>query len=99
MRLLVVSDLHLETAPAWSVPEDLPSFDIAVLAGDIHCPIDRAIDYLAATPCLPRVFPLPPNRDLLGELVPIIPIPEVTMGLAFEDLIFIDGVHVRGAFL
>ena len=52
MRLLVVSDLHLETSPAWSFPEDLASFDVAVLAGDIDCPLDRAIDPIAQSPCL-----------------------------------------------
>jgi len=68
MKLYIVSDLHFETAPAWSFPEDLPSFDVAVLAGDIDCPLDRAIDRIAQSPCLTDkpVVVVPGNHEFDG---------------------------------
>lgn len=46
MRLIVVSDLHLEFGP-FSFPATLPEFDVAVFAGDVHVPIKEAIHWLA----------------------------------------------------
>lgn len=46
MRLLILSDLHLEHGP-FEFPTDLPAFDVAVFAGDIHQPITAAIEWLA----------------------------------------------------
>ncbi|SCK38058.1 DNA repair exonuclease [Variovorax sp. HW608] len=40
MKLLIISDLHLEFAP-FEPPGDL-DFDVAILAGDIHCPAVKA---------------------------------------------------------
>lgn len=45
MRLLVLSDLHLEFGP-FAFPA-LPAFDVAVFAGDIHQPVSAAIAWLA----------------------------------------------------
>lgn len=48
MRLLIISDLHLEFGP-FAFPPDLPEFDVAVFAGDIHQPVIAviaAIDWL-----------------------------------------------------
>lgn len=42
MRLLVLSDIHLEFGP-FALPEDLEEFDAAVFAGDIGRPIAAAI--------------------------------------------------------
>ena len=42
MRLLVLSDIHLEFGP-FALPEDLGEFDVAVFAGDIGRPITAAI--------------------------------------------------------
>lgn len=46
MRLLVISDLHLEHGP-FEFPAVLPPFDVAVFAGDIHQPISAAVEWLA----------------------------------------------------
>lgn len=68
MKVSLISDLHFETAPAWSFPENLPRFDVAILAGDIDCPLDRTIDRIAATPCLTGkpVVVVPGNHEFDG---------------------------------
>lgn len=43
MKLLILSDLHLEFAPFEPMP-DL-EFDVAILAGDIHSPAKRAVQW------------------------------------------------------
>jgi len=70
MDLYILSDLHFETAPAWSFPEDLPRFDVAILAGDIDRQLDRAIDRIAATPCLmgKPVVLVPGNHEFDGGI-------------------------------
>lgn len=45
MRLLVISDLHLEFGP-FRFHEPMPEFDVAVFAGDVHKPITAALDWL-----------------------------------------------------
>jgi len=44
MKLLVLSDLHLEFEAPLCVPPDI-SFDVVVLAGDIHCPGHKAVEW------------------------------------------------------
>ena len=46
MRLLVISDIHLECGP-FTLPEPMPDFDVAVFAGDIGKPISEAIRWMA----------------------------------------------------
>ena len=46
MRLLVISDVHLEFGP-FQLSEPMPDFDVAVFAGDIHKPIAAAISWMA----------------------------------------------------
>jgi predicted phosphohydrolase len=46
MRLLVISDVHLEFGP-FRLSEPMPEFDVAVFAGDMHQPINAAIDWLS----------------------------------------------------
>ncbi|RUR71085.1 metallophosphoesterase [Variovorax guangxiensis] len=46
MKLLILSDLHLEFAPFEPVP-DL-EFDVVILAGDIHSPAKRAVQWAVA---------------------------------------------------
>lgn len=65
-RILVLSDLHLESAPAWSLPEVFPPFDVAVLAGDIDASPERSVRRLAEAPGLaghPVVY-VPGNHEL-----------------------------------
>lgn len=45
MRLLVISDLHLEFGP-FQFPSPLPDFDVAVFAGDIDKPISAAVEWM-----------------------------------------------------
>lgn len=45
MRLLVISDVHLEFGP-FSFPEPMPEFDVAVFAGDMHRPIVAALEWI-----------------------------------------------------
>jgi len=46
MRLLVVSDIHLEFG-SFEFPADMPEFDAAVFAGDVHQPVTVAVEWLA----------------------------------------------------
>ena len=52
MKLLLLSDLHVELSPL-RLPPAL-DFDVAVLAGDIVCPGRRLPEWVAATPALRR---------------------------------------------
>lgn len=52
MKLLLLSDLHLEFSPL-RLPPSL-DFDVAVLAGDIVCPGRCLSEWVAATPALRR---------------------------------------------
>jgi len=45
MHLLVISDLHLEFGP-FSFPKQMPEFDVAVFAGDVHRPIAAALNWM-----------------------------------------------------
>ncbi|CAN7344874.1 metallophosphoesterase [Bosea sp. LjRoot9] len=45
MRLLVISDLHLELGP-FDLPSDIPDFDVAVFAGDISRPATSALTWI-----------------------------------------------------
>lgn len=46
MRLLVISDVHLELGP-FAFPDPMPDFDVAVFAGDMHRPIISALNWMA----------------------------------------------------
>lgn len=46
MRLLVISDVHLEFGP-FNLPQPMPPFDVAVFAGDMGQPIGQAIEWMA----------------------------------------------------
>ena len=45
MKVLILSDLHLEFAPF--EPEPGLEFDVVILAGDIHSPAKRAVQWAA----------------------------------------------------
>jgi Icc-related predicted phosphoesterase len=47
MRLLVISDVHIEFGP-FRFSEPMPQFDVAVFAGDVHQPIVAAVDWLSS---------------------------------------------------
>ncbi|RRH81166.1 metallophosphoesterase [Variovorax beijingensis] len=61
MKLLILSDLHLEFAPFAPVP-DL-GFDVVILAGDIHSPAQRAVEWaIERFPDKPVVY-VPGNHE------------------------------------
>lgn len=45
MRLLVISDMHLEFGP-FLFAKPMPEFDVAVFAGDVHKPISAALEWM-----------------------------------------------------
>jgi len=46
MRLLAISDIHLECGP-FEFPASMPDFDVAVFAGDVGKPISEAVRWMA----------------------------------------------------
>ncbi len=52
MRLLVLSDLHLELKPRWSLRRRWPDYDVAVVAGDLAGSIALGVAILATHPVL-----------------------------------------------
>lgn len=68
IRLLVLSDLHLEHRRSWSLPEGSPDFDVAIFAGDIAASPREAVDILLTQPALaerPIVY-VPGNHEFHG---------------------------------
>ena len=65
-RLWIFSDLHQDWADnAWDPSAHVPAggFDIAVVAGDVHMPLTKAIDWLGdRLPGVPTVY-VPGNHD------------------------------------
>jgi 3',5'-cyclic AMP phosphodiesterase CpdA len=56
MRLWIFSDLHLEAQPG--IDLEIPDADVAVVAGDVHSPMWRSVQWLAdnIAPHMPVVF-------------------------------------------
>ena len=61
MKVLVLSDLHLEFEP-FEPPEGL-DFDVVVLAGDIHSPGPRAVEWAEARFPVKPVIYVPGNHE------------------------------------
>jgi predicted phosphodiesterase len=57
-RLWIFSDLHQDWADnAWDPTTYAPDFDIAVIAGDVHSPLPKALDWLAdRLPGVPTIY-------------------------------------------
>jgi Icc-related predicted phosphoesterase len=76
MKILVLSDLHLESNPLWNFPESFPEHDVAVFAGDIHGSVEKSIHLLDTAPALANtkaIFFTPGNhefydRDIMADL-------------------------------
>lgn len=68
MRLLIMSDLHVEHGPRWSLPDDLPAHDVVVLAGDIHAPPAAAVEWATAEFSTPVVY-VPGNHEFYGDQI------------------------------
>lgn len=52
MRILTLSDLHMDHRPDWEMPVDWPDFDVAVFAGDIAGSPTQGMHWLRAQPGL-----------------------------------------------
>lgn len=70
MRVLAMSDIHLEFGP-YSLPHDLPEFDVAVFAGDIARPITESIEWIdmqrpGPLGGRPAIF-VPGNHEFYGD--------------------------------
>jgi predicted phosphodiesterase len=64
VRILVLSDLHLEFRRGYEVPQDV-EFDVVVLAGDIHRPGAEAIAWAQRSFQTPVIF-VPGNHEYYG---------------------------------
>lgn len=65
MRLLVLSDLHLELKPRWSMRRRWPDYDVAVVAGDLASSVALGVAILATHPVLgakPAIY-VPGNHE------------------------------------
>jgi predicted phosphodiesterase len=103
MKLLILSDLHLEFAPFKPVP-DL-EFDLVILAGDIHSPAKRAIEWAMTRLPGKRVIYVPGNHEYYGgRLGTTLAAARTTsegshVHLLDGDELVIDGVRFLGATL
>lgn len=103
MKLLILSDLHLEFAPFDPAP-DL-AFDIVILAGDIHSPAKRAIQWAVKRfPEKPVVY-VPGNHEYYDGRLDITlseargEAESSNVHLLDGDELVIDGVRFLGATL
>ena len=63
-RLWMFSDLHQDWADnAWDPAPHAPAFDIAIVAGDVHSPLTKAIDWLGDRFVGAPVLYVPGNHD------------------------------------
>ncbi len=73
MRLLVISDIHLECGP-FVFPASMPDFDVAIFAGDIGQPISAAVSWMVEQEQIgplrgrPAVY-VPGNHELYGTVM------------------------------
>ena len=108
MKLLILSDLRTEfVAQCWALPEELPDFDICVLAGDIAGSPEKGVDFAATAPALagkPIVY-VPGNHEFYGgEIENRLRVgKEAAVGtnvcLLDRDIAIIAGVRFVGAIL
>ncbi|WP_069883208.1 metallophosphoesterase [Bosea sp. BIWAKO-01] len=102
MRLLVVSDLHLECG-RFEFPAPMPEFDVAVFAGDIGQPISAAAQWLATQreigPLRDRpIVYVPGNHEFYGtEFKSNLAKGVKAAALADVDLLFRRTVIINGA--
>ena len=63
-RLWIFSDLHQDWADnAWDPTAHAPTFDVAVVAGDVHSPLTKAINWLGDRLAGAPVLYVPGNHD------------------------------------
>ncbi|MET3973021.1 metallophosphoesterase [Bradyrhizobium sp. S3.9.1] len=69
MRLWIMSDLHLESAPGWDLPppDERPCFDVLVVAGDLVPGMERGVAWLAERVVDRPVIYVAGNHELYGR--------------------------------
>ena len=106
MKLLVVSDLHLEFGNTYSPPTS--GYDVAVIAGDIAVPAARAVHWAkrASTfPCAKAVIFVAGNHELYGSVMQpaLVAMQDAAKGSQVHALdcseVIVDAVRFLGATL
>lgn len=108
MRILVLSDIHLEFG-SFELPDDIGEFDVAVLAGDIDCPIASSLAWIehqmrGPLGARPVIF-VPGNHEFYGSEIlsslagARIQAEKAGINLLAPGVSIIDGVRFVGATL
>lgn len=106
MRILVLSDLHLEQGNTFAIPADA-QYDVVVLAGDINCPGSKAVYWAqrASTFGGRPVLLVPGNHEFYGRELhtELVEMTRVAAGsnvhILYRERIDIDGVRFIGCTL
>jgi Icc-related predicted phosphoesterase len=107
MKLLILSDLHLEHGSRWAIPGQFPPYDVAIFAGDIAGSPREAVHILAATPVLagrPLIY-VPGNHEFYGDEIETrlavgrAVAADMNIGLLDRSSAVVDGVRFIGATL
>jgi Icc-related predicted phosphoesterase len=104
MKILVMSDLHLEHGPRWSLPDALPEHDVVVLAGDIHGTPEDAVEWAEHSFMKPVVY-VPGNHEYYGGAISkrteagILHAIDSDVHIFDRDSVVIDGVKFVGCTL
>jgi hypothetical protein len=108
MRLLVLSDLHLELGASFTPPQDLEDdYEVAVLAGDIHSPGHKAVHWAQRDSTFGGrpVILVPGNHEFYGReltserMAMRKAAADSNVHLLDRDSIVIDGVRFLGCML
>ncbi|NDP63076.1 metallophosphoesterase [Polaromonas sp.] len=109
MKILVLSDLHLELGISLTLPPrlTLDAYDVVILAGDIHSPGHKAVHWAqrGSTFGGKPVVLVPGNHEFYGRLIPteLAQMKQAAAGsnvhLLDRDGVVIDGVRFLGCTL
>jgi predicted phosphodiesterase len=68
MKLWIVSDLHVESAPSWDLPPiaKRPTFDVMIVAGDLIPRMERGVKWLLSRITEPPVIYIAGNHEFYG---------------------------------
>lgn len=71
MRILALSDLHLDHFPGYTLPSTFPHHDVAVVAGDVAGPTPAGVRYLSRLPQLAgsAILMVAGNHEFYGQEV------------------------------
>lgn len=109
VKMLVLSDIHLELGISLTLPPSLTAdtYDVALLAGDIHSPGHKAVYWAqrGSTFGGKPVVLVPGNHEFYGRLMPteLAEMKQAAAGsnvhLLDRDCVIIDGVRFLGCIL